>query len=125
MSTTSSDPTWDKVPSAFYGVIEANLGITCACLVTLRPLVHRLRQLFSRSGTEEPQAEKQPQQFGYRVSPHAAALSSFGSTQIGSHTHDVELRGVDKDHDASAVSATETLVRHEESSGPQGSSSQS
>ncbi|GAB1318338.1 hypothetical protein MFIFM68171_08548 [Madurella fahalii] len=26
-STTSSDPTWDKTPSGFYGVIEANLGI--------------------------------------------------------------------------------------------------
>lgn len=40
-STTSKDGTWDKVPSAFYGAIEPNLGIVCACLVTLRPLVVR------------------------------------------------------------------------------------
>ena len=48
LSTHSTDSTWDKVPSALYGVIEPNLGITCACLVTLRPLLPALRSSHSQ-----------------------------------------------------------------------------
>ncbi|KAK3987364.1 hypothetical protein QBC44DRAFT_121479 [Cladorrhinum sp. PSN332] len=33
----SKDRTYDKVGSAVYGVIEVNLGIFCACIVTLKP----------------------------------------------------------------------------------------
>ena len=51
-STTSADPTWDKIPSAFYGQIEVNVGIVCACVVTLRPLYHRLRRPFSKDDSE-------------------------------------------------------------------------
>lgn len=40
-STQSKDSTFDKVPSALYGVIEPNLGIFCACVVTLKPLFRR------------------------------------------------------------------------------------
>jgi len=43
-STQSTDGTWDKVPSSVYGAIEPNLGILCACLVTLRPLFCRHRR---------------------------------------------------------------------------------
>ncbi|KAK4169858.1 hypothetical protein QBC43DRAFT_198682 [Cladorrhinum sp. PSN259] len=42
-STKSKDSTYDKVPSAVYGVIEPNLGIFCACIVTLRPLLRRYK----------------------------------------------------------------------------------
>ncbi|KAK4149683.1 hypothetical protein C8A00DRAFT_18663 [Chaetomidium leptoderma] len=41
-STQSKDSTYDKVGSALYGVIEPNLGIFCACIVTLRPLFNRV-----------------------------------------------------------------------------------
>jgi hypothetical protein len=37
-STTSTDPTWDKNSSGYYGQVEVNLGIICASIVTLRPL---------------------------------------------------------------------------------------
>ncbi|KAH8694336.1 hypothetical protein GQ44DRAFT_791370 [Phaeosphaeriaceae sp. PMI808] len=40
-STRTKDPTWDKVYSGFYGVIEPNTGIFCCCIVTLRPLFRR------------------------------------------------------------------------------------
>jgi hypothetical protein len=43
-SSTSTDPSWDKVPSAIYGIIEVNVGIACASVVTLRPLFRLLRQ---------------------------------------------------------------------------------
>jgi hypothetical protein len=47
-STQSKDSTYDKVGSALYGVIEPNLGIFCACIVTLRPLFHRVAPRFSQ-----------------------------------------------------------------------------
>ena len=43
-STTSKDPSWDKIPSAIYGIIEVNVGIVCASVVTLRPFYRRLRE---------------------------------------------------------------------------------
>jgi hypothetical protein len=45
-SAHSSDPTWDKVPSVIYAIIEINVGIACAAVVTLRPLYRRLRDAF-------------------------------------------------------------------------------
>ncbi|KAK4164743.1 hypothetical protein QBC43DRAFT_288649 [Cladorrhinum sp. PSN259] len=45
----SKDGTYDKVGSAVYGVIEVNLGIFCACIVTLKPLFNRFAPLMSRS----------------------------------------------------------------------------
>ncbi len=40
-STQSTDSTWDKAPSGIYGAIEPNVGIFCACVVTLRPLFNK------------------------------------------------------------------------------------
>ncbi|KAK4120630.1 hypothetical protein N657DRAFT_579277 [Parathielavia appendiculata] len=48
-SGTSADPTWGKIPSAIYGAVEVNVGISCASLVTLRPLFHSLRRTSSKS----------------------------------------------------------------------------
>jgi len=45
-SAHSKDPTWDKVPSVIYAIIEINIGIACAAVVTLRPLYRRLRDAF-------------------------------------------------------------------------------
>ncbi|KAK0740039.1 hypothetical protein B0T18DRAFT_417099, partial [Schizothecium vesticola] len=47
-STQSTDSTYDKVGSALYGVIEPNLGIFCASIVTLRPLFNRIAPHLSR-----------------------------------------------------------------------------
>jgi hypothetical protein len=50
-STQSKDSTYEKVGSALYGVIEPNLGIFCASIVTLKPLFNRCApQMSSRVG---------------------------------------------------------------------------
>ncbi|KAL4801581.1 hypothetical protein BDV18DRAFT_148918 [Aspergillus unguis] len=38
----SSDPTYDNVAAAAWSAVECNVGIICACLPTLRPLVARI-----------------------------------------------------------------------------------
>lgn len=38
-SALSLDVTWDSVPVTYYSVIEVNVGIICACVITLRPLL--------------------------------------------------------------------------------------
>ncbi|KAK4445492.1 hypothetical protein QBC34DRAFT_358287 [Podospora aff. communis PSN243] len=45
-SAHSPDPTWDKVPAVIFAIIEINVGIACAAVVTLRPLYRRLRDVF-------------------------------------------------------------------------------
>lgn len=50
-SSTSTNPSWDKVPSAIYGIIEVNVGLSCACVVTLRPLFRVLRKRTRGDGT--------------------------------------------------------------------------
>ncbi|KAL8402762.1 hypothetical protein RB596_009212 [Gaeumannomyces avenae] len=59
-STTSTDKTWDSVPSGLYAVIEVNLGIACSCVVTLRPLFGRWFCL-SRGGKAEQPRQVEPQ----------------------------------------------------------------
>jgi hypothetical protein len=36
------DPTWDNVPTSYWSVAELNIGILCASLATLRPLLRRI-----------------------------------------------------------------------------------
>ena len=43
----STDITWDNVGAATWSSIELNVGITCACLVTLKPV---LGAVFPRLG---------------------------------------------------------------------------
>ncbi|KAK0744307.1 hypothetical protein B0T21DRAFT_428594 [Apiosordaria backusii] len=47
LSASSLDRTWDSYFSAIYGVIESNVGIICACVVTLRPLIRKIKWLHS------------------------------------------------------------------------------
>lgn len=35
----SLDVTWDSSPKSYFSVIEVNVGILCACFITLRPLL--------------------------------------------------------------------------------------
>jgi len=84
-STTSTDTTWDKMFSAFYGAIEVNLGIACACVVTVRPLFQRVRRLLSGNEPREPRAETDRRKFGRRPPlPEDLTLSSLGSTVLDS-----------------------------------------
>lgn len=58
-STQSTDSTYDKVGSALYGVIEPNLGIFCASIVTLRPLFSRCApQMSQRLGLTDNNDER-------------------------------------------------------------------
>ncbi|KAI0512571.1 hypothetical protein F5B22DRAFT_615408 [Xylaria bambusicola] len=45
----SNDPTWDHVGSSIWSSIECNVGIVCACLVHLKPLITHLIPTFSSS----------------------------------------------------------------------------
>lgn len=38
-SALSLDVSWDSSPVSYYSVIEVNVGIICACVITLRPLL--------------------------------------------------------------------------------------
>lgn len=39
-SALSVDVTWDSSPVLYHSVIEVNVGIICACVITLRPLLN-------------------------------------------------------------------------------------
>lgn len=57
LSATSPDKTWDSYFSAIYGVIEPNVGIVCACIVTLRPLFRRWKWLQSDQAESSTRVE--------------------------------------------------------------------
>lgn len=48
-AVASNDPTWDHVGSSIWSSIECNVGIVCACLVHLKPLITRFFPSFSSS----------------------------------------------------------------------------
>ncbi|KAH7082002.1 hypothetical protein BKA63DRAFT_589914 [Paraphoma chrysanthemicola] len=51
----SSDPAWDTSSTAYWSTVELNVGILCACLPTLRPLLRKIapRLLGSTGGRSE------------------------------------------------------------------------
>jgi hypothetical protein len=114
LSTTSTDPTWDKTPSGFYAQIELNLGIACASVVTLRPLFRRLRQLFSRNKSQHAELEGQEQRCRRQVIFPNKTPMGIDSTQVtnDSHSRDVELGGMNKD--CSRAGSSVTAVEREE-----------
>ncbi|EAQ92116.1 hypothetical protein CHGG_00351 [Chaetomium globosum CBS 148.51] len=87
-SGTSLDPTWDKIPSAIYGLVEVNVGISCASVVTLRPLVRRLRGVLSdEADTSERTIITRPQTLvGCRQfnGNRALAVAERSTAQAGS-----------------------------------------
>lgn len=40
-NTSHDDPSWNDVPGGIWSIIEVHVGIVCACLPTLRPLVFK------------------------------------------------------------------------------------
>ncbi|KAK4449551.1 hypothetical protein QBC34DRAFT_494356 [Podospora aff. communis PSN243] len=97
-STTSKDPSWDKVPSAIFGIIEVNVGIACASVVTLRPLYRLVRKKSKKGGAEassEPAIGAIP--FGH----------SPGRRQILSED-DLDLVGADSQ--TTRVGSLDTLI---------------
>lgn len=94
----SRDPSWDKIPSAIYGLVEINLGITCASVVTLRPLWHRVRRSLSNKADDTSQQTEivMPEPHPVRRRRFSDDLvlmtGNNGTTQVGSSGGlDVEL----------------------------------
>jgi hypothetical protein len=56
LPSDSEDFSWEKVPTAIYAIIEVNVGIACAAVVTLRPLYRRLRDTFRGRPVNRPSA---------------------------------------------------------------------
>jgi len=42
IAVDSKDPTWDKTGTVYWSAVELNVGIMCASMTTLRPLVCRI-----------------------------------------------------------------------------------
>ncbi|KAL2863497.1 uncharacterized protein BJX67DRAFT_260617 [Aspergillus lucknowensis] len=111
----SSDPTYDNVGAAAWSSIECNVGIICACLPTLRPLVSRIiPQLLSsltasRHHHQHHNAKSKPgssrnqgQSHVHDISPPAywgiAAMGGMGvSTTITTHIDDLEYGSCEGD----------------------------
>ncbi|KLU82608.1 hypothetical protein MAPG_01680 [Magnaporthiopsis poae ATCC 64411] len=107
-STTSTDRTWDKVPSGLYAIIEVNVGITCSCIVTLRPLFGRWRWLSNGRKSEPPQAITPARKPPRPMDPFSLGTDS---TQVLTVSDDVELGAV---HTASYGGSTRAGSRAEE-----------
>lgn len=50
----SLDVSWDSSPSSYFSVIEVNVGIVCACIITLRPLFAHLVPSLVKSSYANP-----------------------------------------------------------------------
>lgn len=50
MISVSQDVSWDNVPIADWTAVECNIGIMCACLPTLKPLLSRFMPFLMHSG---------------------------------------------------------------------------
>ena len=88
------------------------MGISCACVVTLRPLLHQLRQPFSRKAKTAPPriGPAPPSPVRRRLSADLSLTAD--TTQIGSEDHDVELGGVGPDHRDPWVADSKPLDPH-------------
>ncbi|KAK0719434.1 hypothetical protein B0H67DRAFT_509719 [Lasiosphaeris hirsuta] len=104
-SAVSLDPSWDRIPSAIYGLIEVDVGISCASVVTLRPLLHRLRQRFSNGRSEPPRRTAGEYRHPVRFDASTDRVLMTGdTTQVGSENQDdVELGGAVGDHSCVSV----------------------
>ncbi|RYP40606.1 hypothetical protein DL767_001606 [Monosporascus sp. MG133] len=105
-STTSTDPTWDKNPSGYYGQAEVNLGIICACVATLKPFFRRCWGLRSPSESQQAQVAPQRTKFRHHVPSLNKIPTSTESTRVLSDSRDVELGAIDNDRSRTGSSTT-------------------
>ncbi|RYO95809.1 hypothetical protein DL765_011771 [Monosporascus sp. GIB2] len=102
LSTTSPDKTWDAFYSAIYGTIESNLGIACACIVTLRPLFRQWRWLPGGEAQKVELELEQPKLQRHVIDrDHIPTIDD--STQV-LISNDAELGAVDKNNVAEPTS---------------------
>ena len=52
-----NDITYTIVTASIFTTVEQSMGITCACLPTLRPLIARLREISKNSSNRTPESD--------------------------------------------------------------------
>ncbi|KAJ9315305.1 hypothetical protein DTO271D3_4472 [Paecilomyces variotii] len=72
------DPTYTTINTAMWSSIEQSVGIVCACLPTLRPLVRRIYETSKTTATESSTGSQS------RIRSTNIHLSNLGSTQTTS-----------------------------------------
>ncbi|KAL4996310.1 hypothetical protein BDV10DRAFT_187258 [Aspergillus recurvatus] len=106
----SSDPTYDNVGAATWSAVECNVGIICACLPTLRPLISRMiPQLLSSHTNPRCRSKSRSKRLsrsiahihGYEFQPPAFwGIAGMGvSTTITTHIDDLEYGTCEGDAD--------------------------
>ncbi|GAP90656.1 putative integral membrane protein [Rosellinia necatrix] len=101
----STDPTWDHVGSSIWSSIECNIGIICACLVHLKPLIAHIAP--AALGPSRPSRGARMMRLSDKHSDDAAAaaahhspLQTFGQRR-GSKPVGV-LTEIDREEESSA-----------------------
>ncbi|KAL4812801.1 hypothetical protein BDW67DRAFT_193222 [Aspergillus spinulosporus] len=112
----SSDPTYDNVGAATWSAVECNVGIICACLPTLRPLISRMiPQLLSSYNNPRSRSKSKSKRLSRSLAlthgqelrtPAFWSIAGTGvSTTITTHINDLEYGTCEWDMDWSRLSA--------------------
>ncbi|KAL4759500.1 uncharacterized protein BDW70DRAFT_161601 [Aspergillus foveolatus] len=112
----SSDPTYDNVGAATWSAVECNVGIVCACLPTLRPLLSRMiPQLLSSHNNPRSRSKSKSKRLsrnlaltdGQELRPPAFwSIGGMGiSTTITAHINDLEYGTCEWDADRARLLA--------------------
>ncbi|KAH9825445.1 hypothetical protein Tdes44962_MAKER04146 [Teratosphaeria destructans] len=116
-----SDPTYTTIDSGMWSSIEQNVGIICACLPTLRPLV---RSYWGKSGhsVSIPPMRPYHRQFGSLEPSHE--MSAWGSRQQSQRTEvskTAPLWQKDVESESAVAITLDSLSRHGHASVSHGS----
>lgn len=68
---TTIDPIWDSGKTSYWSIVELNVGILCACLPTLRPLIMKLAP-----GLLGPPTQIEPKLYSHKMSTMRSKGSS-------------------------------------------------
>ncbi|UPL02828.1 hypothetical protein LCI18_013762 [Fusarium solani-melongenae] len=103
VTRASADSTWASILPTYWGCIEINVAIICACLMTLRPLAHRwfprllLSKLSSRlQNSRYPSARSAGVEVAESL-PDRRSESSWGRMDSGDSVDDLILQGSSQD----------------------------
>jgi hypothetical protein len=106
-SGTSTDPTWDKLPSGYCAQLEVNLGIVCACVVTLKPLFHQSRGLLSSNNSQESGVGSRPTMLRHHIPDLNNIPTVTESNRALCDSRDVQLSAMDNYRSLTGSSATD------------------
>ncbi len=101
-----ADFAWNASLSLMWSAVEVNIGIICACIPTLKPLILRLlpsmlydpdgtRTMSSTKGPSERESGSQPGNGNSPTVPQAAAMPSSTGRPSGSADDDQQMTGLE------------------------------